>query len=183
VEEKVFKRIQFKDILNKLDQNKINADSVFVTSLLIKFLDARSWILDSRKIQSIGFFIPMKNELFVDWMNFKTLALFPVKTDEGMFFAKPNQEIGSKPFLESWEKIQDPDLVLVPGLGFDKLGNRLGRGKGNFDKFLEASKAISVGVALTEQIINKIPVEAGDQKINYILSPQGVWNVGDQKFY
>ena len=59
------------------------------------------------------------------------------------------------------ERLGDPrdlDLVIVPGLGFDRDGGRLGRGGGSFDRFLEeARQAYKIGLAFECQIVDKIP--------------------------
>lgn len=76
--------------------------------------------------------------------------------------------------------LSDVDLILVPGLGFDRRGRRLGRGKAYFDRFLKKSKkAVKVGIAFQKQIIPKIPIEKHDVKMNFIvtektmISPKG----------
>ncbi|XP_072258613.1 5-formyltetrahydrofolate cyclo-ligase isoform X2 [Pyxicephalus adspersus] len=67
------------------------------------------------------------------------------------------------------------DLVLVPGLGFDKEGHRLGRGKGYYDTFLErcnqqlSAKPYTIALAFQEQLCTSIPVTDSDFKIDEIL--------------
>ena len=68
------------------------------------------------------------------------------------------------------------DMLFIPGLGFDLKGNRLGRGKGYYDKFLTRSsgKAIKVGLAFNEQIVGKIPVGPRDVAMDYVAFPGGI---------
>ncbi|KAE8618649.1 hypothetical protein XENTR_v10009436 [Xenopus tropicalis] len=67
------------------------------------------------------------------------------------------------------------DLVLVPGLGFDKEGHRLGRGKGYYDTFLErymkqiGAKPYTIALAFQEQLCESIPVNDNDIEIDEIL--------------
>ncbi|XP_039628671.1 5,10-methenyltetrahydrofolate synthetase (5-formyltetrahydrofolate cyclo-ligase) isoform X1 [Polypterus senegalus] len=67
------------------------------------------------------------------------------------------------------------DLILMPGLGFDKNGNRLGRGKGYYDSFLERclkhpkGKPYTIALAFKEQVCEEIPVTENDIQINEIL--------------
>lgn len=62
------------------------------------------------------------------------------------------------------------DLVLVPGLGFDSQGARLGRGEGYFDRFLkQASNAYKIGLAFKCQRVGKIPSEAQDVLMDEII--------------
>ncbi|KAM9311950.1 5-formyltetrahydrofolate cyclo-ligase [Gastrophryne carolinensis] len=67
------------------------------------------------------------------------------------------------------------DLVLMPGLGFDKEGHRLGRGKGYYDTFLNrynqslASKPYTIALTFREQLCDAIPVSDQDFQIDEII--------------
>jgi 5-formyltetrahydrofolate cyclo-ligase len=63
------------------------------------------------------------------------------------------------------------DLVLAPGVAFDLHGNRLGRGKGFYDRILPAASGIKCGVAYDFQLLEKIPAEPHDAKVDFILTP------------
>jgi len=63
------------------------------------------------------------------------------------------------------------DLVLVPGLAFDRHGFRLGRGKGYYDRLLAAVSGTTCGVAFDIQLISTMPVEPHDVRLNCILTP------------
>ena len=63
------------------------------------------------------------------------------------------------------------DLVLVPGVGFDLLGRRLGRGRGFYDRLLAQVTGVKCGVAFDEQMVEEIPVEAHDVFLDCILTP------------
>jgi 5-formyltetrahydrofolate cyclo-ligase len=63
------------------------------------------------------------------------------------------------------------DLVLVPGLGFDREGHRLGRGKGFYDRMLSSRRGAACGVAMDWQILPAIPVEPHDQHVDFIVTP------------
>ena len=63
------------------------------------------------------------------------------------------------------------DLVLVPGMAFDLSGNRLGRGRGFYDRLLEKVSGIKCGVAYDFQLLEQIPTEPHDAKVNFILTP------------
>ena len=73
-----------------------------------------------------------------------------------------------------------PNIILVPLLAFDKFKNRLGYGKGFYDKFLKKndkkkSKVISIGVAFSFQKYHKLPVNNKDVKLDYILTEKGIF--------
>lgn len=64
------------------------------------------------------------------------------------------------------------DLVLVPGIAFTRSGTRVGRGAGFFDRFLahRAARAIKVGIAFSFQIVESLPVESHDVKLDIVVS-------------
>jgi 5-formyltetrahydrofolate cyclo-ligase len=63
------------------------------------------------------------------------------------------------------------DLVLVPGVAFDWNGNRLGRGRGYYDRMLEKVSGLKCGVGYDLQLLGKIPVEPHDARVNFIVTP------------
>lgn len=72
--------------------------------------------------------------------------------------------------------IESIDLVVVPGVAFDRQGGRLGRGAGFYDRFLTspALRARLVAVALTPQIVPEVPMLAHDIRVHALASPAGV---------
>ena len=72
-----------------------------------------------------------------------------------------------------------PQIVLVPLLSFDKSKNRLGYGKGFYDRFLNQyirtnKKIITVGVAFSFQKHHKLPINIRDYKLDYIITEKGI---------
>ncbi len=64
------------------------------------------------------------------------------------------------------------DLVIVPGVAFDATGNRLGRGKGFYDRLLgQAIAADFCGIGYDDQIVPGVPVEPHDVQLHYLLTP------------
>jgi 5-formyltetrahydrofolate cyclo-ligase len=63
------------------------------------------------------------------------------------------------------------DLVIVPGVAFDKQGNRLGRGKGYYDRFLEKlhQETVSVGLAFDFQILPSLPTTTHDLAVDKVI--------------
>ena len=69
-----------------------------------------------------------------------------------------------------------PDMMIVPLLAFDKFHNRLGYGKGYYDRFLGKNKNIlTIGIAFSFQKFNKIKTSKYDVKLNYILTEKGIF--------
>lgn len=71
----------------------------------------------------------------------------------------------------------DFDAIMVPGLAFDRFGNRLGRGKGYYDRFLKKCRAKRIGLAYEAQIIPKIPIEEHDVKMDVVISEHGMYEI------
>ena len=74
-----------------------------------------------------------------------------------------------------------PDLVLVPLVAFDNYLNRIGYGKGYYDRSLRKiskikKNAISLGIAYSFQKCKKIPVNNHDFKLDYIFTEKGIIN-------
>ena len=67
--------------------------------------------------------------------------------------------------------LDDLDLVLVPGVAFDWHGHRLGRGKGFYDRMLQDFKGPKAGIAFDEQIVEAVPAEKNDVKMDFVLTP------------
>ncbi len=59
---------------------------------------------------------------------------------------------------------------LVPGIAFDRSGNRLGRGKGFYDMLLEGADGVKIGVAYDCQIADAIPSELHDISMDYVVT-------------
>ena len=63
------------------------------------------------------------------------------------------------------------DLILVPGMAFDLSGHRLGRGQGFYDRMLANASGIKCGVGYDFQLLEKIPSEPHDARVDFILTP------------
>jgi energy-coupling factor transporter ATP-binding protein EcfA2 len=63
------------------------------------------------------------------------------------------------------------DLVLVPGLAFDRFGNRLGRGRGFYDRLLGEVSGVKCGICYQGQLLESLPTEGHDVSVNFIVTP------------
>lgn len=71
-------------------------------------------------------------------------------------------------------EVADPDeieLIVVPGVAYDESGNRLGRGKGFYDRLLSTTKATKVGIGFDFQVVESIPSEPHDVAMDIVISP------------
>ena len=76
---------------------------------------------------------------------------------------------------------EEIDLVIVPGVVFDKQLNRIGFGKGYYDKILIKLKpsAVKIAVAHEFQVFELIPTEEHDIKMDMIITEKSIWDSGD----
>lgn len=79
-------------------------------------------------------------------------------------------------------RAREVDAVLVPGRAFDRLGNRLGRGQGHYDKLLASlrpdARAATVGVGFAEQVVESVPVDPHDQAVAWLVTDRGITRCG-----
>lgn len=73
------------------------------------------------------------------------------------------------------------ELIIVPAVAYDRSGNRLGRGKGFYDRLLQTTKATKVGVAFEFQVVEEIPVEEHDVPMDIVIFPSGCQIVKKKK--
>ena len=116
----------------------------------------------------INFFLPVLRGLnsmnFYKWNNKEVLQV----NKFGML----------EPFIKSNQVI--PNIILVPLLSYDMKKNRLGYGKGFYDRYLKKYltshiNISTIGIAFSFQKYNKLPVSNNDVKLNYILNEKGIF--------
>lgn len=62
------------------------------------------------------------------------------------------------------------ELIVVPAVAYDRRGNRLGRGKGFYDRLLSTTKATTIGVAYDFQLLDELPVEPHDTPVHIVIT-------------
>jgi 5-formyltetrahydrofolate cyclo-ligase len=65
----------------------------------------------------------------------------------------------------------DIDLALISGLAFDEACNRLGRGRGFYDRWLPQLSGIKIGIGFDHQLIDAVPIENHDHQLDMIVMP------------
>jgi 5-formyltetrahydrofolate cyclo-ligase len=137
-----------------------------------------------QKASVIAIYKSMKNEVNMDLLikhslnNGKIVLLPRVVGNDIIFFKyyfddfleKSNFNVLEPIFNKKTIYDKEIHLAVVPGLAFDKENNRLGYGKGFYDRFL-ANKAIcKIGVCFKEQLMDNIPTSSNDIKMDLILT-------------
>lgn len=119
-------------------------------------------------------FIPRyeSNSNHMDMLELKSLQDIEMLPLTSWNIRQPNQDDDSR---EEALAAGGLDLILMPGLGFDQAGNRLGRGKGFYDTYLERcirhpkGKPYTIALAYKEQLCQSIPVDDNDVLIDEVL--------------
>ncbi len=70
-------------------------------------------------------------------------------------------------------------VCIVPGVGYDKKGFRIGYGKGYYDRFLRNFKGMKIGVVFSELILEDIPKNRFDAHVDVLVSEKGVMMTSD----
>lgn len=110
------------------------------------------------------------------WSKCKELYLPRVKGDdiEVVRYSQSKIATGSFNIMEpTSDDILSPnllDLIIVPGVAFDRDGNRCGRGKGFYDRFLDKTHAITIAVCFDCQLVKQLPTEPHDIPAQYIVT-------------
>lgn len=159
---------QFFQPLNKLfkeiKKNKIISLSLYYpTNYEVSVLKLFE-LLGKKKIKTLLPIVKKNNKMnFVEWQ-----YLDPLKINNFGMLDPCSQT-----------KFLIPDIMLVPLLAFDSQNNRLGYGKGFYDKYLShflrnKKKITTIGVAFSFQKYNTLPVSKLDIKLDYILTEKGL---------
>lgn len=105
-----------------------------------------------------------------------TGEITPVYGDANTFFVKGAFGV-NEPSEKNIASIENIDVVIVPGIAFDKKGNRVGFGKGCYDKFLVKTDCVKIGFCYSFQLVEQIAVDEYDIKMNYIITEEGMVKV------
>lgn len=132
-----------------------------------------------KKAKTVMFYYPVEHEIDVlglAELNPEKCFLLPVthrkSIEVRIYLDKDNLQPGKfgipEPQTEEYKgKI---DLVIVPGVGFDKRLFRLGRGGGYYDRFISTLRYTKkIGVGYHFQLVNKIPHQHHDEKMNEVI--------------
>lgn len=117
------------------------------------------------------------HDFIEQWSKTKTILLPVVVGDslELRVYSNQDQLIAGtygilEPAGQPFTAYQEIDLAIVPGVAFDHSGNRLGRGKGYYDKLLPLIDAPKVGICFPFQLLDNVPGESFDIGMDKVIS-------------
>jgi len=171
-----------KSILEK--RNSIPETKVLSLSGLIKkgLFDTMEYL----SAQSIMFYVSFSNEVHTHEMIRDTLknksVIVPKIIDGNIVPLKISDfdELSPKtmgilePVTNNLFNIDKLDLVIVPAIAYDIFGNRIGYGKGYYDRFLKAVTCLKIGIVYEFQLVESIPIHKEDIPVDKIVTEKRV---------
>lgn len=138
--------------------------------------------------KNIAIYLSMKEEVitldYLDYFiqNFDVVSASITEEDELWFYQiKNRRELVPGGFMQMLEppettliNKEDIEVMIVPMVGYDKRCNRIGFGRGYYDKYLEDFKGLKIGVAFSEQEYPHLPTNDLDVKMDYVVTDRGV---------
>lgn len=165
--------------ISQVEKKSISAEEKFIGSHLYK------------KSKCIMIYSPLGNEIRTDLIFEKAYAdgkmvVVPV-TDSATGEISPCKVgreteyiVGGFGILEPKDKSfissGEIDVVIVPGIAFDKKGARIGFGKGCYDKFLKGMSAVKVGFCYDFQLVEGIPADDFDIPMDFLVTNEEILN-------
>jgi len=150
-----------------------------------------------RRAKVVMFYVDMRNEVITKKAIVETLTqgkrvVVPrVKKGYGLLAIEIKSleelQLGTFGVLEPPERdeicLEEIDLVVVPGVAFDKRGYRIGYGGGYYDNFLPKLKTDTpkIAVAFEMQIVAQLPAEPHDVKVDAIITEKGIYGPFNDK--
>ena len=180
MEKKVIRQAAIK-ARNKLTEIDVKEKSLQISSLL----EQQRFFQESENI--LFYYSHDKEvrttEVLKKWVGQKNIYL-PKFTGDHHFEAVLCQDLGRLKkskygILEPPDEPQDTpvklDLIIVAGVAFDLEGNRIGRGKGYYDRFLADHKAVlKIALAYEQQIFDELPKEPYDEGVDIIITEKRI---------
>lgn len=184
MERKKALRLEMKRCLKHLDSKCENETKL--SQLLLQWLKSNNFY---SKEMVLGAFAPILGEepnflISFSEIENRTLAFPAINSDGEMIFRKSHpkdlmvtKEFGVElktPDAQSLEVT--PNFLLVPGLAFNLFGERLGRGKGFYDRYLEKFVGVKIGICFESQLVKEIPTEVHDQRCDWLITEKNIYN-------
>lgn len=164
-------------LLNKrrrLTFKRRNAKSEQIITQLMPRLDGHS---------NIGIYLSLKDEVnTTDYLNhflsnFDSISSSVVADDDLVFYKinnvrelKPSHMDILEPLQTELVEKDSMDVLIIPLVGFDKQCNRIGYGKGFYDRYLMDYKGLKIGLAFDDQEYPHIPHDENDVALDYIIT-------------
>lgn len=176
-------RIMFKANLSSLSLEEHEKLSRKLSRNLLELLTNHKVIQQNLKL---GVFAPIQKEPLWNLeleSKYERITAYPAfESGEMVFRLATSEELENRFDFgveikgpQNNSRLVKPEIVLVPGLGFDTFGRRLGRGRGFYDRYLEKNTVVKIGLAFEMQMQKEIPCEDHDVLMDFIVTEKNIY--------
>jgi 5-formyltetrahydrofolate cyclo-ligase len=167
--------LKLKELKKQTSEHQKQKDAVDVFSKIVstpEFQSAKSILIYWSSSDELP-----TQKFIADWKDKKSILLPIVIGDRMEIKRFTSIEKLKKGYMGIWEPFSedsfcgDPDLILVPGVAFDMKKNRLGRGKGYYDRYFHQSKVQKWGIGYDFQLLKSVPINEKDVPLDKIFTP------------
>lgn len=188
-------RSKAKELMQVEALDSIREQSLSATHQLMEFLKSHT-----HSVRTLGLYAPLADEVqwnaslaFREFLENKiksgmsvAFPLFSADENAGMKFIKcASLEMKELQTIEVFQKKMlvptadenlecTPDCLIIPGLGFDRSGFRLGRGKGYYDRYLLGKSGLKIGLTFDSLFLSEIPSGDHDIQMDVVITESGV---------
>jgi 5-formyltetrahydrofolate cyclo-ligase len=119
---------------------------------------------------SIAIYRPLRGEPDLSKIADLNVPIYLPKIMQNEMIFMPYETGGVNVSDAPYAKAIAPKLLIIPGLAFSIQGYRLGFGMGYYDKYLAHFKPIAIGTCFHDKLLEKLPIDKYDHKLNYIVT-------------
>lgn len=178
---------QKKEIRKKIKELKLSFDNIqlqYFSNIICNKITQNEHFISSKYI---FLYNSLPYEVITDsLLQFRDqgkIIVLPVVVGEEMVLKEYIPSKLKKGYMNILEPVQDEiidpkliQLAIIPGIAFDSNCNRLGRGKGYYDRLLSKINCYKIGICFDFQIVENIPIESNDVKMDMVITDCNVYN-------
>lgn len=173
-------RSQIRERFRQFTEQELKHKSEKLSACLFHYLGQ---IASEKNLNRLGVFSPLSDEpvwhysfnesfeyLQVHMQDEKNLSFHSISIDE-MRAMRGVLKLD----VHQLSQAQTPEILLVPGVAFTSNCERLGRGKGYYDRYLKGFSGIKVGVAFSFQVVEDVFPEGHDQALDVVITEKNIF--------
>lgn len=162
------------DRSQRIQQSALSLPELQKTESLLVYVGYRSEVAT---LDFINQLLLAGKTVFVPWCKENELRIFRLQDLEELqpgAFGIPEPPADLRLQTSRVGRVDDLGAVIVPGVAFDHRGNRLGQGKGYYDRLLAnvSDNCLLIGFAFAAQLVEQIPTESHDIRLDLIVTEE-----------
>ncbi len=161
----------------KIHSNTISLTEMQSAERVMVYVGYRSEVSTKPLISQL---LSAQKTVFVPWCDEDELQLFRLESLDDLqpgAFSIPEPIDELRVMKDRQGKPADLDVVVLPGIAFDRQGGRLGQGKGYYDRLLAdvSSKCTLIGLAFDVQLVEEVPMEPHDVRLDILITESDLY--------